>query len=115
MSLRFKAALSGTLSIAIAAAAPAQTPVEEQCADSAGPAAYVRCGLWLDGTRVRRGSDAAVVAQPGFFAPARLSRVVAGDSARAYAVQYERNARRSYWLGTLSGVLLGAAYVVASS
>jgi hypothetical protein len=90
-------------------------PAAAQCADSIGPAAYQRCALWLDGTRVRRGSDGAVVARPGFFAPARLSRVVAGDSARAYAALYERNARRSYLLGALSGALLVAAYIVADS
>jgi hypothetical protein len=117
MRLRSKAALCGMLSIAIAAGAPAQTPAPAagQCADSVGPAAYVRCALWLDGTRVRRGSDASVVAQPRFFGPARLVRVVVGDSARTYASRYEKNARRSYLFGALSGALLGAAWIVAKS
>ncbi len=83
-----------------------------ECAAGAS-AAYVRCALWIDGARIRRGSDGAIVAQPGFFRPPRLARLVQGDSAVHYGRSFERNSSRSLVFGVISGLLLGTAWVVA--
>lgn len=95
------------------AAAQVSGPASE-CAAGAG-AAYQRCALWLDGRRVRRGVEGAVVAEPGFFSPTRLTRVVEGDSATKYARSYERNTTRSGVFGLLSGLMIGAAWIVADA
>lgn len=95
----------------------AQTPATraDQCADTADAAAYARCALWVDGRSVRRGLGGDVVARPGFFRPARLTRLVAGDSARVQAARYEVNSARATLLSTASGLLVLASLLVADS
>jgi hypothetical protein len=44
-----------------------------------------------------------------------LTRLVSGDSARAHAMRYELNARRSNVLGATAALLFVAAYVLADS
>ena len=99
------------------APASAQTPALAggACRDSTADSSYHHCALWVDGTRVRRGMHGDVVARPGFLHPARLTRVVAGDSARVYAARYETNAWRAGALQFASTVLLVSAWVIAQT
>lgn len=85
-----------------------------ECAAAAG-ASYVRCALWIDGQRVRRGGEGVVVGRPGFFRPLRLTRLVQGDSALHYARGFERNTARAGGFGLLSLGFVVGAYVVAAS
>ncbi|HYC51822.1 MAG TPA: hypothetical protein VEB19_11985 [Gemmatimonadaceae bacterium] len=105
------AAVLAVVPVPGAGAQDAPQPATE-CAVGAS-AAYVRCALWIDGARIRRGSDGAIVAQPGFFRPPRLARLVQGDSAVHYGRSFERNSSRSLVFGVISGLLLGTAWVVA--
>jgi hypothetical protein len=82
-----------------------------ECAAGAG-AAYRRCALWMDGRRVRRGAEGAIIAERGFFSPLRLTRVVEGDSAQLYARAFERDTRRAGAYGLLSAVLMVGGVLV---
>lgn len=84
------------------------------CAEGVG-APYRRCALWLDGRRVRRGAEGAVVAEPGFFMSPRLTGIVEGDSAMAQARAFERNSNRSIVFGVLSGLMFVGAWSVAEA
>jgi hypothetical protein len=109
-------ALALCLTGSLPAAAQTLSRPEPECGDTAAMiAAYHRCALWVDGHRVRRGAGGEVVARPGFFRPAPLTRVVYGDSARAHAARYERSTARATTLSFVSGLLFGAAWVVALS
>jgi hypothetical protein len=68
--------------------------------------------LWVDGGKVRRGEEGAVVGRPGFFRPMALTRVVAGDSAMSYAVLFEHRARQSNVFGIAGGALTAAGLIV---
>ena len=85
-----------------------------ECAANGG-AAYQRCALWLDGRRVRRGVDGAVVGERGFFSPLRLTRLVEGDSATAQAKRFERNTATSGLFGLLSVLSMAGALIVVDS
>ena len=97
------------------AAAAAQDAATQAAECSASGASYVRCGLWLDGLRVRRGGEGVVVAKPGFFRPLRLTQVVQGDSAVHYARGFERNTARAGGFGLLSAAFVVAGFIVADS
>jgi hypothetical protein len=97
------------------AAAAAQDAATQAAECSASGASYVRCGLWLDGLRVRRGGEGVVVAKPGFFRPLRLTQIVQGDSALQYARGFERNTARAGGFALLSAALMIGAVVVAES
>jgi hypothetical protein len=57
---------------------------------------YMRCALWTDGRELKRGVPSEEVSHVHLLTPLALSHFVIGDSARRYALSYERNARR--WL-----------------
>jgi hypothetical protein len=108
------AAVAGSL-LAFAPAVSAQaTGPATECAAGAG-ASYQRCALWLDGRRVRRGADGAVVGEPGFFSPLRLTRIVEGDSALTEARRFERSTATSGVFGLLSALSLSGAWIVVDS
>ena len=90
--------------------APAQS---SECAASG--ATYVRCALWIDGQRVRRGAEGVVVGRPGFFRPLRLTQLVQGDSAVHYARGFERNTAKAGGFGLLSAAFVIAGFIVADS
>lgn len=81
-----------------------------ECA-AGGGAAYQRCALWLDGRRVRRGVEGAIVGEPRFFSPLRLTRLVEGDSAIAQARRFERNTAVSGLFGLLSALAFAGAWI----
>jgi hypothetical protein len=87
--------------------APDTRPDSEACRDSVATGMYRRCALWMEGTKVRRGQEGVVVARQTFIMPPRLSRVVAGDSALAYATLFERRSTQATSLAILGGVLVG--------
>jgi hypothetical protein len=89
------------------------TPALQSPADSG--CTYLRCSLWLDGGRVRQGAHGDVVARRGFFRPLGVVRLVTGDSARHYATQYERNARRASLVSFTALTLVIAGLVVGLS
>jgi hypothetical protein len=101
-----------SLAAALSGAAAQETGPATECA-AGGGAAYQRCALWMDGRRVRRGVDGAVVAEPGFFSPLRLTRVVQGDSAVAQAARFERNTTAAGVFGVLSAASLAGALILA--
>jgi hypothetical protein len=106
--------VAGSL-VAFAPAASAQaTGPATECA-AGGGASYQRCALWLDGRRVRRGADGAVVGEPGFFSPLRLTRLVEGDSAVMEARRFERNSTTAGVFGLLSALSLAGAWIVVDS
>lgn len=83
------------------------------CRDTVNaPGLYRRCALRFEGGKVRRGEEGVVVAKPGFFAPLRLTQVVAGDSATAYARTFERRSRQAGAFGFAGGVLMAGALIV---
>jgi hypothetical protein len=81
-------------------------PDSEACQDSVATGMYRRCALWMEGMKVRRGEEGVVVARQMFIIPPRLSRVVAGDSALAYANLFERRSKQSTAMAILGGVLM---------
>ena len=85
------------------------------CGDSAALDDYERCGLWLDGMRLRRGSMGEAVARVGFFRAMPLVANVLGDSARQQARLYERSTRRANTYFATSMALQIAAFVVLRS
>jgi hypothetical protein len=105
------------VSAAISTAAGAQDTRSDAvaCMDSVVTGLYRRCALWIEGNRVRRGESGAVVGRPGFFRPIRMTQIVAGDSALAYARTYERRTRQSTTLLFIGGALLASAYAVLDS
>jgi hypothetical protein len=95
-------------SAAVSTASAQNTGTETAaCRDSATTAMYRRCALWMDGGKVRRGEQGAVVGRRMLIIPAHLSRLVAGDSAMAYANLFERRSKQSTALVVLSGILIG--------
>ena len=101
------------MGFAPAAAAQDAGPATECAGGSSVGAAYQRCALWLDGRRVKRGAEGAIVAKPGFFSPLRLTRVVQGDSAVAQAARFERYTAASGFFGLLSGASIAGALILA--
>jgi hypothetical protein len=97
------------------AAAAGQDPAIPAAECSASGASYMRCALWIDGQRVKRGAEGVVVGKPGFFRPLRLTQLVQGDSAMHYARGFERNTARAGGFGLLSAAFLVAGYIVADS
>jgi hypothetical protein len=96
------------------AAAQAAVSDAVACADSApAPGSYARCALSIDGSHVRRGAEAVTIAGPGFFKPLRLTRVVVGDSALAYAAKFEKRSKQSGVLGLLAAGLWVASDIRA--
>ena len=95
-------------SAAIGTVASAQDtrPDSEACRDSVATGMYRRCALWMEGTKVRRGEEGVVVARQLFIIPPRLSRVVAGDSAVAYANLFERRSKQGTAMAILGGILV---------
>lgn len=88
--------------------APTGTPHVPVCADAA-LANYSRCALWLERSRVRRGQEGEVIATRSLLRPMPLTRILAGDSALAYARVYERNARKANVFGLIGlGLEVGA-------
>ena len=90
------------------------TTTAAECAAGAGPT-YQRCALWMDGRRVRRGADGAVVGEPGFFSPLRLTRLVEGDSAVAHAARFERNTAGAGLFGFLSALSFAGAVITTEA
>lgn len=65
-------------------------PPDPACASGAANGApYLRCSLWLDGTKLRQGTDGTVIGKERFLLPMSLMHLVSGDSARAFAATYE--------------------------
>jgi hypothetical protein len=73
-------------------------------------APYAQCSLRLEGDRLLVAGREAPVSMEEPFRPVALSRFVVGDSARRYALQYEREVRTSMWLR-----FAGAAVMMAGS
>jgi hypothetical protein len=92
--------------IGTVASAQDTRPDSEACRDSAATGLYRRCALWMEGNKVRRGEDGVVVARQAFIIPPRLSRVVVGDSALAYANLFERRSKQATAMAVLGGVLM---------
>ncbi len=73
---------------------------------------YLRCALWLDGRRVRRGDEGAIVGEAsGFFQRLPLPRLVQGDSAQWYARRYSTQVRRARAFG-ITGIVLTVANTI---
>ncbi len=106
--------VTGSLVFAAPEAQAQDTRPATECA-AGGGASYQRCALWLDGRRVRRGVDGAIVGEPGFFSPLRLTRLVEGDSAAAHAARFERNTATSGLFGLLSALSFAGAWITADS
>jgi hypothetical protein len=84
-------------------------PDSEACRDSVATGLYRRCALWMENGRIRRGEEGVIVGRQFFIMPPRLSRVVAGDSALAYANLFERRSKQSTGMALLGGVLFGVS------
>jgi hypothetical protein len=109
--------VAGTVAAQSGAAAGAATATweGEACVDSAKSATVVRCGLMLSGDQLLRGWPASVVTIGEPLSPIPLSRYVRGDSARAYALRYERQSRTGRLLRyTGASVLLAQSILVVS-
>jgi hypothetical protein len=88
-------------------AADSTSPPAASCQRSAGTAApYARCSLSLEGDQLYLGTAGELVAHADGMRPVALSRYVVGDSARRYALRYERDARRGLWLRFVAGAIL---------
>jgi hypothetical protein len=93
-------------------AAHSSSPPAASCQRSAGvAAAYVRCSLWLEDDYLILGKPGEPVAHADGMRPVALSRFVVGDSARRYALEYERDAGRALWLELVAGVMILKASV----
>ena len=115
------------LCVLVAGTAVAQSGVEvgagaamatwegEACADGAKSATLARCGLMLSGDRLLRGWPASVVTIGGPRSPIPLSRYVRGDSARHYALKYERQSRTGRLLRFAGGSILFAQSILIVS
>jgi hypothetical protein len=107
-------ALSVMLSV-ILVCAPLASPLGAQlvarwesdgCSDARVAATVGRCGLLMSGDELLRGIPSTVVVIEEPFSPIRLSRYVRGDSARAYALRYERQSRTAGVLRFIGGGLV---------
>jgi hypothetical protein len=67
----------------------------DECTDTTAVASYRSCALHLTFTALRRGAADERVARAHWLRPVPLSRFVVGDSARAYAIRFERYDRRA--------------------
>jgi hypothetical protein len=104
-------------SAAISSAAPAQDTRSDlvACRDSATAGLYRRCALWIEGRNGRRGEEGTIVGRPGFFRPVAMTRIVAGDSAQMYAMQFERRMKQATTLQFIGGALLATAVGILDS
>ncbi len=109
---RVLALIAVSAAISTAAAAQDTRPDSVACTDSVATGLYRRCALRIEGGKVRRGVEGVVVAKPRFFRPTALTRVVAGDSAVAYAGLFERRSGQASALQLVGGFLYAGAYVV---
>jgi hypothetical protein len=91
------------------AQAPDTRAETDACRDGAATGMYRRCALWMEGSKVRRGEDGAVVTRQFLIMPPKLSHFVVGDSALAYANLFERRSKQSTAL-----YVLGVALVAIS-
>jgi hypothetical protein len=106
------------LGFAGSGACPAQSVAGSSAAASCqrnaeGAASYSRCSLWLEDDRLILGSPGEQVSHAEALRPVALSRFVTGDSARHYALRYERDARRGLWLRLAAGAMMLTASVKA--
>jgi hypothetical protein len=86
-------------------------PETQSCQGTAdSTTSYARCSLWLEDDRLFLGRPGEQVSHAETLRPVALSRYVAGDSARRYALRYERDMRSSLWLR-----LAGSAVVLTAS
>jgi hypothetical protein len=76
---------------------------------------YTTCALWMDARGIRKGVDGALLEKPGFFKPVALTRVVIGDSAKAYAATFDRRMKQGFILSTIGAVLTGVGVGLLSS
>lgn len=76
---------------------------------------YAACALRTEGFVILQGAAGQVVDRPGIFHTVALTRLVAGDSATAYARMFERQQRRSRQLSIAAKVALlgGTALLLA--
>jgi hypothetical protein len=103
----------GVAAHGVARAQSAADSLPPSCQRSAGAAAaaYARCSLWLEDDYLILGKPGEPVAHADGFSPVALSRFVVGDSARRYALEYERDAGRGLWLELVAGVMILKASV----
>lgn len=94
-------------------APPADSPriaLTPQCDAPNTANTYETCALRAEGFVIRQGVAGQVLDRPGIFHAVALTRLVAGDSATAYARMFERQQRRSQQLSVAAKVaLLGGA------
>jgi hypothetical protein len=101
------------LALLLAAASINPRPiVAQEAAVADSSCTYDRCALWLDGTRLRRGTRGGLVARNGLFTPRPLLRYVTGDSAVYYAMRYEHAVKRSAILAGIGAFALVAGTIV---
>jgi hypothetical protein len=95
----------GTILLCAAGIAAAQgvTWESEGCVDAARTAPAAQCALLIVGDELFRGAPAATVSAGQLLSPIPLSRFVRGDSARRYALAYERQSRTSRLLRLVGG------------
>jgi hypothetical protein len=80
---------------------------EAACSQNSQTAgSYEQCSLWLERGQLKRGMPGDVVTQVRLLSPMSLSQFVAGDSARRYAFDYERYARRGSRMSFVGSALL---------
>lgn len=79
--------------------------------NSTTAAPYERCMLWTSGKELRRGKPGEELSHSRFVSPLALSPFVIGDSARRYALHYERNARRGLALKFVAVGLISAGLI----
>lgn len=97
------------VSVAQSAADSSAAPGCERRAGAA--ASYARCSLWLEDDYLYAGRSGEPVAHGEGLNPLPLSRFVVGDSARHYALRYERDKRRAGWLELVAGAMMIEASV----
>ena len=114
--LRIAIAVIGTLVSPKSADAQSAVATSGFCADSTSTMeGYTACALWYDGREVRRGADGESVGRPAFLRPIALTHLVVGDSAKIYAMKFERRTRQATGLLIAGEVLIAGGFAIANT
>jgi hypothetical protein len=83
------------------------------CGPDGQSGTYANCALRIEHGRLKRGTQGEVLAKKPSLGPVPLTRFVAGDSARFYAMVYEDNTKRAAKFSVIGTTSLVFAYFAA--
>lgn len=107
------ALLLGNVAVATAQSADSSHATSQCRGDSSTAGSYSRCALFTDGQGLRQGEPGREVSHVHGLTPLALSQFAMGDSARRYALSYERNAWRGQALRYVAATFITVGLLAA--